>query len=287
MPSGQVALAEKAEDYGWHGEFSAPDPVSVTFKAEDGVLVHAQLFLPGGSGKHPGLVYVHGGPPRQMFPAFHFMGYYADDYAMNRKLAELGYAVLSVNYRSGVGYGQAYREDPGRAWRNASEYRDVIAGGRFLAARPEVDGKRIGIWGGSYGGLLTGQALARNSDLFKAGVAIHGVYDWSWPSPKPGHLSPSRFFGVDPDKDKARALKNSPLGAIKTWRSPVLLFHGDADMNVDVLETVDLAQRLRDQHVEVKTVIVPNEPHDFVRHATWVKLWQEMSDFFASHLGTR
>jgi dipeptidyl aminopeptidase/acylaminoacyl peptidase len=283
----KLVMTETPADYGWKADFKSPPPRSVTYQAEDGMTVHAQLFEPAGKGPHPALVYVHGGPPRQMFPAFSYMGYYANDYAANRAFADRGYVVLSVNYRSGIGYGRAYREAPGRGWRGASEYRDVSAGGRFLQARPEVDPQRIGIWGGSYGGLLTGQALARNSDIFKAGVAIHGVYDWSWPSSKPGHLNPSGFFGVSPTDaaQKALALKSSPLGAIDGWRSPVLLFHGDQDMNVDVLETVDLAAKLRARGDEEKTTIVPGEAHDFVRHTSWRKLWAESSAFFADKLG--
>lgn len=283
LKSRKLAMAERPQDYGWTPHFTAPAPKAVTFKAADGQTVSGQLFEPSTPGPHPALIYVHGGPQRQMFPAFHYMDYYANDYAANRRFAELGFVVLSVNYRSGVGYGRAWREAEGRGWRGASEYQDVVAGERFLAARPEVDPGRVGIWGGSYGGLLTGQALARNSDLFKAGVAIHGVFDWSWPSARPYHLNPSRFFGVDP-KDKAQALAASPLGAIDGWRSPVLLFHGEGDQNVDVEETVDLARRLRDRGVEVKTVIVPGEAHSFVRHSTWVRLWQEESEFLRAHL---
>jgi dienelactone hydrolase len=126
----------------------------------------------------------------------------------------------------------------------ASEYRDVVAAGRWLAKRPDVDASRIGIWGGSYGGLLTAQALARNSDLFAAGVAVHGLFDWSWPSPRAFHLNPSDFFGVS-EPTRARAFASSPLAAVDQWRSPVLLFSGDMDANVDVAETVDLAQKLR------------------------------------------
>jgi dipeptidyl aminopeptidase/acylaminoacyl peptidase len=282
----KLVMSESPADYGWKAEFKSPAPRSVTYQAADGFTVHAQLFEPAGKGPHPALVYVHGGPSRQMFAAFSYMGYYANDFAANRALADRGYVVLSVNYRSGIGYGRDYREAPDRGWRGASEYRDVLAGGRFLQARPEVDPQRIGIWGGSYGGLLTGQALARNSDVFKAGVAIHGVYDWSWPSAKPGHLNPAGFFGVSPtdEAQKAVAFKSSPLGAGDGWRSPVLIFHGDQDMNVDVLESVDLARKLRDRGVEVKTVILPGEAHDFVRHSSWTRLWDEESAFFDEKL---
>jgi dipeptidyl aminopeptidase/acylaminoacyl peptidase len=159
----------------------------------------------------------------------------------------------------------------------------VLAAARWLSVQPGVDPQRIGIWGGSYGGLLTAQALARNSDLFKAGVAIHGVYDWSWPSPIKGHLNPSWYFGVGED-DKKTAKAASPIGAIAGWRSPVLLFSGDQDMNVDVVETVDLAQRLREQGVDVRTVLVPGEAHDFIRHSAWKRLWTELDAFLTEKL---
>src|SRR5499427_9657490 len=98
---------------------------------------------------------------------------------MNQYLASRGYVVLSVNYRSGIGYGRGFREAPGRAGRGASEYQDVVAAGKYLQSRPEVDASRVGLWGGSYGGYLTALGLARNSDLFAAGVDFHGVHDWS------------------------------------------------------------------------------------------------------------
>jgi dipeptidyl aminopeptidase/acylaminoacyl peptidase len=283
LKSGKVIMAEKPLDYGYQRKFAAPAPRVVRFPAADGSPVPGQLFLPSGKGPHPALVYVHGGPSRQMFPGFHYSGYYASDFAINRRLAELGYVVLAVNYRSGIGYGRAFREAPGRGWRAASEYQDVLGAGRWLAARSDVDPGRIGIWGGSYGGLLTAQALARNSDLFKAGVAIHGVLDWSWPSAREGHLNPSRYFGVA-EADRPTALKSSPLGAIDQWRSPVLLFSGDQDMNVDVLETVDLAQKLRARNVDVRTVLLPGEAHDFQRHQSRIRLWNEQSAFFAEKL---
>ena len=283
LSTGKTRLTERYADYGYISPLTGLPPREVHLTSLDGVPFTGQLFLPSTPGPHPGLIYVHGGPQRQMFPAFHYMGYYAGDYAMNRRLAEQGYAVLAINYRSGIGYGRAFRDAPGRAWRDASEYRDVLAAGRWLASQPGVDPSKIGIWGGSYGGLLTGQALSRNSDLFKAGVGIHGVYDWSWPSPIKGHLSPSTYFGVD-KKDEDRARATSPVGHVDTWRSPVLLIHGDSDMNVDFVETVDLTQRLREQGVEVRTLVFPGEAHDFIRHSAWQRLWRTMDSYFLEKL---
>jgi dipeptidyl aminopeptidase/acylaminoacyl peptidase len=286
LKTGKVLFREASAAYGYTKLFQSAAPQVVTLQAEDGVSVPAQLFLPRTKRANAALIFVHGGPPRQMFPAFHFSEYYARTYAMNRRLADLGYVVLSVNYRSGVGYGRGFREAENRGWNGASEYRDVVAAGRWLAKRPDVDPSRIGIWGGSYGGLLTAQALARNSDLFAAGVAVHGVFDWSWPSPRAFHLNPSDFFGVS-EATRARAFASSPLAAVDQWRSPVLLFSGDMDANVDVAETVDLTQKLRARSVDVRTILVPGEAHGFVLHATWQRLWQEMTAFFGETLAER
>ncbi|MFN8063049.1 MAG: prolyl oligopeptidase family serine peptidase, partial [Vicinamibacterales bacterium] len=154
-------------------------PEPVLLRAPDGLEVHAQLFKTGdGPAKRPALVYVHGGPPRQMLLGWHYMDYYANDYAANQYLASRGFIVLSVNYRLGIGYGHAFQYPERGGARGAAEYQDALAGGRYLQERPDVDAKRVGIWGGSYGGYLTALALGRNSDVFAAGVDIHGVHNW-------------------------------------------------------------------------------------------------------------
>ncbi|PYK26420.1 MAG: S9 family peptidase [Verrucomicrobia bacterium] len=154
-------------------------PRQVMFKSEDGVEIHGQLFEPKNKQRGPALIFTHGGPIRQMMLGFHYMQYYHNAYAMNQYLASKGYTVLSVNYRLGIMYGRAFREPPNSVWRGASEYQDVVAGAKFLQTLDHVDPRRIGLWGGSYGGFLTAMGLARNSDIFKAGVDFHGVHDWA------------------------------------------------------------------------------------------------------------
>ena len=111
-----------------------------------------------------------------MLLGYHYMEVYHLFYGVNQWLASQGYIVLSVNYRGGVGYGKSFRTAPNTNSRGNSEYQDVLAGGKYLQSRPDVDPKRVGIWGLSYGGLLTAQALARNSDIFVAGVDLAGVH---------------------------------------------------------------------------------------------------------------
>jgi dipeptidyl aminopeptidase/acylaminoacyl peptidase len=256
-------------------------PKQVIFRSEDGLTIHGQLFLPRNvSEKVPGLVFMHGGPVRQMMLGFHYMDYYHNAYAENQYLASRGYAVLSVNYRLGIMYGRAFREAPQTIWRGAAEYKDIVAGGRYLQSLPQVDKDKIGLWGGSYGGFLTAMGLARNSDLFKAGVDFHGVHDWSV------FLTQRPYFGNlalrPPDMDAAVKLawESSPDASIATWKSPVLLIHGDDDRNVPFNQTVDLVQRLREQHVGFEQLIIPDEIHGFLRWQDWIRTYGATADFF-------
>ncbi|MFA5965094.1 MAG: prolyl oligopeptidase family serine peptidase [Sphingomonas sp.] len=251
-------------------DFVAPE--TVTFTAADGVTVHGQLFHARGPGRHPALIYVHGGPRRQMLPGFHPSYYYSNGYILNQHFAAEGYDVLSVNYRSGTGYGHAFRAAPGIARAGASEYRDVLAGGRWLAARADVDPARIGIWGGSWGGYLTALALARNSDLFAAGVDFHGVHAMVRPVEKT----------LSPDAEaRAHQLQwqSSPMGAIDSWRSPVLLIHGDDDRNVDFYQSLLLARALTARHVPYRELVFPGERHDFFRYADWLASYHAADAF--------
>jgi len=252
-------------------------PKQVIFKSEDGLEIHGQLFTPAGRSRPgPALIFTHGGPVRQMMLGFHYMYYYHNAYAMNQYLASQGYVVLSVNYRLGIMYGRAFREAPNSSWRGAAEYKDVVAGAKYLQGLPTVDPKKIGLWGGSYGGFLTAMGLARNSDLFAAGVDMHGVHDWSvflphWEN-HPG--------APDAKEAEKLAFDSSPDAAVSTWKSPVLLIHGDDDRNVPFGQTVDLAQRLREQHVRFEELIFPDEIHDFLMWKNWLRAYGAEANFF-------
>jgi dipeptidyl aminopeptidase/acylaminoacyl peptidase len=251
-------------------------PKQVVFKSKDGLEIHGQLFMPKEkAGRGPALIFTHGGPIRQMLLGFHYMEYYHNAYAMNQYLASKGYTVLSVNYRLGIMYGRAFREPPKSVWRGASEYQDVVAGAKFLQTL--VDPERIGLWGGSYGGFLTAMGLARNSDIFKAGVDFHGVHDWAI-------FLPMWADNVEaaPDIKEARelAFKSSPVASIVNWRSPVLFVHGDDDRNVPFQQTTDLVEKLRAQKVAFEELIIPDEIHDLLRWNDWVRSYKATADFF-------
>jgi len=255
-------------------------PKKVVFKAPDGLEIHGQLFVPKVSGEkknRPAVIFMHGGPIRQMLLGWHMRGYYHRAYGMNQYLASRGYVVLSVNYRSGIGYGRAFRTAPNQGPRGASEYQDIVAAAKYLQTLSFVDPEKIGLWGGSYGGYLTALGLARDSELFRAGVDLHGVHDWS--------LRARRREGggwqIYGDEAMRLAYKSSPVADVEFWYSPVLFIHGDDDRNVDFIQTTDLVQRLRREgkaHIEL--LVFPDEVHSFLCHKNWLRAYEACADFF-------
>lgn len=255
------------------------DPQQVIFKSGDGLEIHGQLFLPAGAkagDKRPAAIFMHGGPIRQMLLGFHYFYYYHNSYAFNQYLASRGYVVLSVNYRLGIGYGRSFREAPKGGARGASEYQDIVAAGKYLQGRPEVDPAKIALWGGSYGGYLTALGLARDSQLFAAGVDFHGVHDWS----AYYRTYAAQLQGAGGAEAERLAFASSPVSSVDFWSSPVLFIHGDDDRNVEFSQTTDLVQRLRAiGRVHMELLIFPDEVHDFLRHASWLKAYHAAIDF--------
>ena len=254
------------------------EPQQVIFTASDGLKIHGQLFLPRDSRasvKHPAAVFFHGGSRRQMLLGWHYMDYYRNAYAMNQYLASRGYVVLSVNYRSGIGYGMKFREAENYGTRGASEVDDAIGAALYLQSRGDVDPARIGAWGGSYGGYMTAFALAKASNLYAAGVDMHGVHDWN-----------NEIKNWEPTYDPRAAGElariawlSSPIAYVDTWKSPVLLIQGDDDRNVPFTETIHLAEELRKRGVDVEQLVLPDEVHDFLLYRSWLAAYHAGADF--------
>jgi dipeptidyl-peptidase 4 len=196
-----------------------------------------------------------------MMPGYHYMQFYHWAYGANQWLANQGYIVLSVNYRSGIGYGRSFQRAPRTGRAGNSEYQDVVAGAKYLQSRADVDPSRVGIWGLSYGGQLTAEALARNSDIFVAGVDMAGVHT----------LGPLDTAGV--------AYRSAAISEIDKWKSPVLLVHGDDDRNVAFTQTVGLVQLLRAHNVYHELIVVPDDVHESMLYSRWIHTWNRMGDF--------
>jgi dipeptidyl aminopeptidase/acylaminoacyl peptidase len=164
----------------------------------------------------------------------------------------------------GIGYGHAfqYPEESNRG--ESPEYDDLIAATKYLQARPDVDPQRIGIWGGSYGGYLTALALARDSEMFAAGVDLHGFHD---------RVIRELESAITPTLDDMSS------GTDPIWTAPVLLIHGDDDRTVRFQETIDLESRLRDRGVPVDVITIPDEVHEFLLYRSWRLVAGAISDY--------
>jgi dipeptidyl-peptidase 4 len=246
-------------------------PENITLTAEDGITFHNQLFVPKGlrpGERRPAMIFVHGGPQRQMLLGYHYRHFYHMAYGVNQWLASQGYVVMSVNYRSGIGYGRSFRMARDTGQRGNAEYRDVLAAGKYLRDRPDVDPKRVGIWGLSYGGILTAQALARNSDIFAAGVDLAGIHLWG--------------SSLEPE---AVSYQSSAISQIDKWKSPVLLVHGDDDRNVAFSQTTGLVQLLRAHDVDHELIVFPDDVHNSLVYSRWMYTFDRMDRFLKKFLG--
>jgi dipeptidyl aminopeptidase/acylaminoacyl peptidase len=146
-----------------------------------------------------------------------------------------------------------------------------------------VDASRIGIYGGSYGGYLTALALGRNSDIFSAGVDLHGVHNYATRL-ESAVSNVTRASAPDIEEAYEVAWQSSPVASVSTWRSPVLLIQGDDDRNVRFSETVDLVQRLRDQGVEFEELVIVDDTHHWMRYANAVRVDEATAEYLIRKL---
>ena len=243
-------------------------PELVEFPATDRKKAFGQLFVPA-QPKGCAIIFAHGGIRRQMLPGFHYKDAYHYLYAMNQYLASRGCVVLSVEYRSSIMLGEAYRNAPGWGFDANTEMRDIVGGARYLMARKDVDATRgVGVYGLSWGGYITAMALAQRSDLFSVGFDMAGV-----------HIAPD-----------AHGYARSAVGLIEGWKSPVYLAFGDDDMNVDINDGIALGRALQAKRpdVKLKQRVLPGHTHDLAQSfEQMVDIYTEGSDFLLEHLGVR
>ena len=220
---------------------------NVAFKAADGT-TRAWATVPTRAterAESPAVIFVHGGPPRQMLLGWHYMGYYSNAYAVNQYLAAHGFVVLSVNYRLGIGYGRAFPSARSRRPRRGKRISGRGGGRAFSATRrrSRCEAHRH-----------LGRLLWRLSDGARAGAQFRHLQGRSRPARRARLVGPSRhairrntrerYESRRLEAAKKVAFLSSPDASIATWKSPVLLIQGDDDRNVPFHQTVDLARRL-------------------------------------------
>jgi dipeptidyl aminopeptidase/acylaminoacyl peptidase len=274
----QVTTTPTAE---WRS-FSWIDPKVITFKARDGVDVYARLFTPEMIGArrdplHPGVVFVHGAGYAQN--AHRFWASYFREYMFHNLLASRGYVVLDVDYRASSGYGRDWRTAIYRHM-GGKDLEDIVDGAKYIAANEHVDPKRIGVYGGSYGGFITLMAMFTTPDVFAAGAALRPVTDWAHYN----HGYTSNILNV-PQKDAEAYRQSSPIYFAQGLKGALLICHGMVDTNVLFQDSVRLVERLIELHKENWTFApYPVENHGFERAASWADEYKRILKLFEENL---
>jgi dipeptidyl aminopeptidase/acylaminoacyl peptidase len=277
-PAKQVTTTPTAE---WQA-FRWIDPKVITYKARDGVDVYARLFTPEMIGakrdpSHPGVVFVHGAGYAQN--AHKYWASYFREYMFHNLLASRGYVVLDVDYRASSGYGRDWRTAIYRHM-GGKDLEDVVDGAKYLASAEQVNPRRIGVYGGSYGGFITLMAMFTTPDVFAAGAALRPVTDWAHYN----HGYTSNILNV-PQKDAEAYRRSSPIYFADGLKGALLICHGMVDTNVLFQDSVRLVERLielRKENWEIAPY--PVENHGFERATSWADEYKRILKLFEENL---
>ena len=258
------------------------EPELITFKARDGVDVPARLFTPEMLGARrdrnaPGVVFVHGAGYLQN--AHRYWSTYFREYMFHHVLASRGYVVLDVDYRGSAGYGRDWRTAIYRHM-GGKDLDDIVDGAKYLAEKQRVHPRRIGVYGGSYGGFITLMAMFTSPKTFAAGAALRPVTDWAHYN----HPYTSNILN-EPHSDPEAYRKSSPIYFADKLEGALLILHGMVDVNVHFQDSVRLAQRLIELRKENwEMAAYPVEDHGFVKETSWADEYKRILKLFDLHL---
>jgi dipeptidyl aminopeptidase/acylaminoacyl peptidase len=271
-----TSTSEEWRSYKW------VEPQLVTYKARDGADVYARLITPEmvGSRRHannPGVVFVHGAGYLQN--AHRYWSTYYREYMFHHLLASRGYVVLDPDYRASAGYGRDWRTAIYR-WMGGKDLQDVVDGAKYLVDVHKANPKRLGVYGGSYGGFITLMAMFTTPDVFAAGAALRPVTDWAHYN----HTYTSNILN-EPQGDIEAYRKSSPIYFADGLKGALLIAHGMVDVNVHFQDSVRLAQRLIELRKENwEFAAYPVEDHGFVEETSWADEYKRILKLFDTNL---
>jgi len=255
-------------------------PTHITYPSEDGLAVHADLFLPKGfdpERRYPAIVWVHGGMARQMRYGWHPMRSYAMFYSFHQYLLHRGYVILSVDYRGSIGYGREYEQATYLSMCQG-DLADVVAGARYLASLGYVDPESIAVYGLSYGGYLTLGALTKYPEVFALGINIAGIWDYEQYNQSREEVSPgsrwhglARLGGPKGEHNAEAWYQASPRNFVQQMTRPLLNLMGTADEAVDYAQIDAIIRDCVEHGKDFAVVHYPGESHMF----TWRKTWED------------
>ncbi|MEO8096098.1 MAG: prolyl oligopeptidase family serine peptidase [Acidobacteriota bacterium] len=255
------------------------DAPIVQVPARDGAMIPARLFKPANFQRGgPAVVFVHGAGYLQNVHKY-WSPNYPREFLFHHFLMEHGYMVLDLDYRASAGYGRDWRTAIYRHM-GGKDLDDNVDGAKWLVSQHGVDPKRIGIYGGSYGGFITLMAMFTTPDVFAAGAALRPVTDWSHYN----HGYTSNILNT-PQADDEAFKKSSPIFFAGGLKGSLLILHGMVDTNVFFQDTVRLTQRLIELRKENWSVAMyPAEDHAFVRPESWADEYKRIFKLFEENL---
>jgi dipeptidyl aminopeptidase/acylaminoacyl peptidase len=269
------SLTTEFESYSWR------DPKIITFKASDGQEVYGRIYEPTTkskkSGTKPAVIFVHGAGYLQN--AHKWWSSYFREYMFHNLLTDLGYTVLDIDYRASAGYGRDVRTGIYRHM-GGKDLSDHLDAAQYLVKNHGVDAKKIGIYGGSYGGFITLMGLFTAPDVFKAGAALRPVTDWA----AYNHGYTSNILNT-PQTDSIAYSKSSPIYFANGLKNNLLICHGVVDVNVHYQDVVRLSQRLIELKKENwELASYPVEDHGFVEPSSWTDEYKRILKLFEEKL---
>jgi dipeptidyl aminopeptidase/acylaminoacyl peptidase len=273
-----TSTSEEWRSYKWL------EPQLITYRTRDGVDVQARLFTPEMIGARrdpsaPAVVFVHGAGYLQN--AHRYWSTYYREYMFHHVLLSRGYVVLDPDYRASSGYGRDWRTAIYRHM-GGKDLEDVVDGAKYLVDKHKVNARRIGVYGGSYGGFITLMAMFTTPDVFAAGAALRPVTDWSHYN----HGYTSNILN-QPQLDAEGYRKSSPIYFAEGLKGALLICHGMVDTNVLFQDSVRLAQRLIELRKENWSIApYPVENHGFEEESSWADEYKRILKLFEDNLRT-
>lgn len=253
-------------------------PEVVTIQSRDGQPIRARLYRPeSGARTGAAVVFVHGAGYLQN--AHHWWSHYFREYQFHNLLADKGYTVLDVDYRGSAGYGRDWRTGIYR-WMGGNDLNDEVDAARWLVSQEKVDAKRIGMYGGSYGGFMTLMALFTQPDVFACGAGLRSVTDWA-------HYNHGYTANIlnTPQLDSVAYRRSSPIYFAEGLTKPLLICHGMVDLNVHFQDVVRLSQRLIELgKTDWELAVYPVEDHAFVEPTSWADEYARILKLFEEKL---
>jgi dipeptidyl aminopeptidase/acylaminoacyl peptidase len=283
---GLAAVDQSTEDAG----AGATRGISIStfrFTTRDGLTIDGVMYKPAAKTATkplPVIVLAHGGSRGPTIAPGATMTF---GEAVPLSLVDKGYAYVAINYRSGEGYGLRFRETPAYGGKSEGhgDIDDFVDLAAFLAKDRALDVKRMGVFGGSYGGYLVTNLLARHSDLYAAGASLYGVGDWVRELEQDTGLTLNMNVPMRMDVE-ALMHRSSATSQMDTWKSPLFLAQGDGDTDGHMEADISFWTGLTQRGVPVEAHVYPNEQHGFSRWTTKLNAYGSMEAFFDKYLAS-